>query len=146
MKHALTVAAFAALMASPAVAQDAQIIRLGDEAMNCEAIVAQANEATTVMGAAPVGGVFGSSAAVNAATSVAVQSAIVSGAGRAIPGLGFAGNMLGAAARRREEEQAAARATAERRWYYLNGLYQGRNCASQPAAQSESAPTAAAGE
>ena len=149
MKKFAVLAAVSLLgLAAPAAAQEAQIIRLGDEALTCEAIVAQAGEAEGVMGAAPVGGGFGSSAAVSAATSVAVQGAIVSGAGRAIPGLGLAGNMLGAAARRREEQQAAAREVAEKRWYYLNVLYQGRNCASSAAGPNEgAAPTpAAAGE
>lgn len=137
MKYGWAVAALCVLMATPAAAQDAQVIRLGDESLSCEAIVAQADEAVAIMGAAPAGGVLGSSAAVNAATSAAVQTAIVSGAGRSIPGIGLAGNMLGAAARRREEQQAAERALAEKRWFYLNGLYQGRNCTAESAAASE---------
>lgn len=128
MKTVLLSVAIAALAAGTASAQQSQVILLGDTAMTCSDILISANEASEILGGAPEGGVFGSEYAVNAATSLAMQGALYSGAGRAIPGLGAVGGMLGRAARARQEQEEARRQIAERRWYYLNGLYQGRDC------------------
>lgn len=130
MKTITTIFAAAAVLAvaGGAAAQSGQIIRVGDDAMDCPGIIAAANQAAEILGGAPEGGVFGSEEAINAATGLAMQGAIMSGAGRAIPGMGMLGNALGAAARQRREQQEAARLVAQQRWYYLNGLYAGRDC------------------
>lgn len=123
------VAATAVLAAAgAAAARTGQVIRLGDDALDCPGIIAAAIESAEILGGAPEGGVFGSEQAINAATGLAVQGAIMSGAGRAVPGVGMLGNALGAAARRRREQQEAERLIAQQRWYYLNGLYAGRDC------------------
>lgn len=133
--------------AMPAAAQQGQIIQLGDSSLSCPQIVEGASQLAQTLGGAPEGGVFSSEQAINAATSVAIQGALMSGAGRVIPGMGMLGNAMGAMARRDRERREAERLVAQQRWYYLNGLYTGRNCdqqlaqsAAQPAAQ-EAAPT-----
>ena len=61
-------------------------------------------------------------------TGLAMEGALRSGAADAIPGIGAVGGLFGRAARARAEQEEARRQIAERRWYYLNGLYQGRDC------------------
>jgi hypothetical protein len=133
--------------AMPAAAQQGQIIQLGDSSLSCPQIVEGASQLAQTLGGAPEGGVFTSEQAINAATSVAIQGALMSGAGRVIPGMGMLGNAMGAMARRDRERREAERLVAQQRWYYLNGLYTGRNCdqqlaqsAAPPAAQEAAAP------
>ena len=127
--------------AMPASAQEGQIIQLGDASLTCPQIVDGAAQLAQVLGGAPEGGVFSSEQAISAATSVAIQGAIVSGAGRAIPGMGLLGNAMGAMARRDRERREAERLVAQQRWYYLNGLYTGRNCDQQLAQAAVQSPT-----
>lgn len=122
--------------AMPAAAQQGQIIQLGDSSLTCPQIVAGAGQLAQVLGGSPEGGVFGSEQAIGAATGLAMQGALMSGAGRAIPGMGMLGNAMGAAARRDRERREAERVVAQQRWYYLNGLYTGRNCDEQLARAS----------
>ena len=117
--------------ATPAAAQEGQIIQLGDAGLTCPQIVEGAGQLAQTLGGAPEGGVFTSEQAISAATSVAMQGAIMSGAGRVIPGMGLLGNAMGAMARRDRERREAERLVAQQRWYYLNGLYTGRNCDQQ---------------
>lgn len=130
--------------AMPAAAQEGQIIQLGDSSLTCPQIVAGAAQLAQTLGGAPEGGVFSSEQAISAATSVAMQGALMSGAGRAIPGMGLLGNAMGAMARRDRERREAERLVAQQRWYYLNGLYTGRNCDQQLA--QAAAPEAATPE
>jgi len=122
--------------AVPAAAQQGQIIQLGDSSLTCPQIVPGASQLSEVLGGSPEGGVFGSEQAIGAATGLAMQGALMSGAGRAIPDMGMLGNAMGAAARRDRERREAERAVAQQRWYYLNGLYTGRNCDEQLARTS----------
>lgn len=136
-----------ALAAGSAQAQQAgQVIQLGDASLTCQQVVQQANELTQKLGGAPEGGVFTSEQAISAATSFAAQGAILSGAGRAIPGIGLLGNALGAAARRDRERREAEAVVARQRWYYLNGLYAGRDCDRVLASAAEPAAAAPAAE
>lgn len=150
MSKSLSIAAVCLLASGAAAAQQSQVILLGDSAMTCPEIVVAANEATEILGGAPEGGVFASEQAINAATGLAMQGALHSGVGRAIPGIGAVGGMLGRAAQRRREEEEARQVVAERRWYYLNGLYEGRECdvvlrrAAEAAAQADAAEAAPA--
>lgn len=134
--------------AGPASAQQGQIIQLGDAALTCPQIVQAAGQLAQTLGGAPEGGVFSSEQAISAATGLAMQGALMSGAGSAIPGMGLLGNAMGAMARRDRERREAERLVAQQRWYYLNGLYTGRNCdqvlAQPPVAAStpEAAPPA----
>lgn len=127
--------------ALPASAQEGQVIQLGDAGLTCPQIVEGAGQLAQALGGAPGGGVFGSEQAIGAATGLGMQAALMSGAGRAIPGMGMLGNAMGAAARRDRERREAERVVAQQRWYYLNGLYTGRNCDDQLA--QAAAPTPA---
>ena len=128
-------------LATPALAQQGQVIQLGDSSLTCPQIVEGAGQLAQVLGGAPEGGVFGSEQAIGAATGLAMQGALMSGAGRAIPGMGLLGNAMGAMARRDRERREAERLVAQQRWYYLNGLYAGRNC-DQQLAEAAARPTA----
>lgn len=130
----------AVVTAMPAAAQQGQIIQLGDTNMTCPQIVEGAGQLAQVLGGAPEGGVFNSEQAIGAATGLAMQGALMSGAGRAIPGMGLLGNAMGAMARRDRERREAERLVAQQRWYYLNGLYTGRNCDQQLAEASAQPP------
>lgn len=150
MRTLMILAATGALAtALPASAQEGQVIQLGDASMTCPQIVEGAGHLAQTLGGAPGGGVFGSEQAIGAATGLAMQGALMSGAGRAIPGMGLLGNAMGAAARRDRERREAERVVAQQRWYYLNGLYTGRNCdeqlaraaAAQPPAPDAATPT-----
>ena len=149
----LAAVAVGTLVAQPAVAQDARIIRLGDPALTCTQIAGEAAQLTEALGGAPEG-VFGTEQMIGAATAAATQTALLSGAGQALPGLGLLGNALGGMARRDRERREAAALVARQRWYYLNGLYTGRECdrvlaeaAAAPAAPgAEAAPAPSAGQ
>ncbi len=151
---AAAVAAISVVAALPVQAQQAGVIRVGDNALTCQQIVAEAGQLSQTLGGAPEGGVFSSEQAISAATSVGIQAAMMSGAGSIIPGVGLLGNALGAAARRDRERREAERVVARQRWYYLNGVYSGRDCdrlLAQPAeapvaeAPAEAAPASEAG-
>lgn len=143
MSRTLTIAAVSLLASGAAAAQQSQVILMGDTAMTCQEIVVAANEVTAILGGAPEGGVFASEQAINAATGLAMQGAIQSGIGRAVPGIGAVGGMLGRAAQRRREEEEARQVVAERRWYFLNGLYEGRVCDDVLRREAEAAARAA---
>lgn len=136
---AMVVAALACGAARADAAQTDTPIRMGDTALTCEQIVAEANLSVAVLGAPPAGGSIVAEQAVGAATGLAMQSAILSGSARSVPGLGMAGGLLGSALRASREQQAARQAAqrdvARQRWHYLNGLYAGRACG-QPASAS----------
>lgn len=141
MRTLMILAATGAVAAAlPASAQERQIIQLGDASLTCPQIVEGAGQLAQILGGAPEGGVFSNEQAISAATSVAMQGAIMSGAGRALPGMGLLGNAMGAMARRDRERREAERLVAQQRWYYLNGLYAGRNC-DQQLAQATVQPT-----
>lgn len=127
--------------AAPALAQDQvqapdgpiQIIRADDAALTCIHIGDEAAQLSERMGGDPGGGVMGS------LVGVARSSAAM-----LIPGAGllFAGADVATAERR--EREAAERQAVENRWYYLNGLHEGRGCrqaASATPAIGRPAPT-----
>lgn len=124
MKRRIAIAVLAAAVAAPALAQEGQIIRMGDSALTCTDIVMQANEAAQTLGGAPEGGLMTGEAAV----SLAQTAAIHTGMGSAIPGLGAVGGLFRQAAESRKQKQEEERKVAQSRWYYLNGLYAGRQC------------------
>ncbi|WBQ11870.1 hypothetical protein L2D00_08405 [Hyphomonadaceae bacterium BL14] len=144
MKQYLAAAGAAIVLAGAASAQEGQVMRMGDTAMSCQQIVVAATEQTDILGGSPEGGLLGSEYAVGAATALVQQGALMSGAGRAIPGLGAVGGMMGRAAQRQREQEEARRAIAEKRWYFLNGLYGGRDCDTVLRREAEAAAAAAA--
>jgi hypothetical protein len=137
-----TAAAVMLLLAGTAQAQGSQVIQLGDAGLTCPDLVMTAQTLEQALGGAPESG-FNAEWATSMATSAAIQGAMLSGAGRAVPGLGLLGNAVGAAQRRNRERQEAERLVNMQRWYYLNGLYVGRDCDSQLRAASTPAPVSA---
>lgn len=131
-------------LCTPAFAQEGQVIRMGDSALSCREVVVEANAAAEILGGAPEDGVFGSAYAADALTGVATQAALMSGAGRAIPGIGAVGGFMRQRAQQREAELAAQREVAGRRWYWLSGLYEGGQCDNVLRAEAEAAAAAAA--
>ncbi|MEN0654267.1 hypothetical protein AAFF88_14610 [Hyphobacterium sp. WM6] len=148
MKQILFAAALGAtITATAAQAQyESQVILMGDTSMSCRDVVLAANQQSEILGGVPEAGLFGSEAAINSMTGLAMQGALRSGAADAIPGIGAVGGLLGRAARARAEQEEARRQVAERRWYYLNGLYQGRDCDNVLRREAEQAAAAAAAE
>ncbi|MGY6627185.1 MAG: hypothetical protein ACXIVL_01590 [Oceanicaulis sp.] len=144
MKLYLSAASAVMILAGAASAQEGQVMRMGDTAMSCQQIVAAANEQADILGGSPEGGLLGSEYAINTATALAQHGALMSGAGRAIPGMGAVGGMMGRAAQRQREQEEARRAVAEKRWYFINGLYGGRNCDDVLRREAEAAAAAAA--
>ncbi|HEY0051816.1 MAG TPA: hypothetical protein VGB49_00235 [Caulobacteraceae bacterium] len=146
MKTPLIIALAACCAASPALAQneevrqaaaaDTSIIRPGDSTMSCPQIVATAQDLLRVLGPSDSGG--NGVEMLGTAANVAVQGAILTGAAAAsiAPGVGLVSELLTGPARREREQRAAEERLALQRWYYLNGLYEGRECQAPAAAQT----------
>lgn len=105
-----------------------QPMKMGDTAMACDALLAEAQEMETRLGGSPAGGLMDSEYATNMGTSLAQQAAIRGGAGQAAGAIGAVGGILGRRAKAKKEEAARQMAIAEKRWIYMVGLYQGRAC------------------
>ncbi|PHR62736.1 MAG: hypothetical protein COA47_02300 [Robiginitomaculum sp.] len=140
-KMILSAALVGLMTTSSAMAEDPAAIEpitLGDSRMTCDALVGEANAMQTILGGAPEGGVFGSERMVDIGTGLAAGGLVHSGAinalgGRAAGAIGFLGRAAKASAKRKEEAAAARKESALRRWYYIVGLYQGKDCDNQPA-------------
>jgi len=137
MKRSIALAALIAAVATPAFAQEGQVIRMGDSALSCTDIVMQANESAETLGGAPEGGLMTGEVAVGLAQTAAIHT----GMGSAIPGLGAVGGLFRQASESRKQKQEEERKVAQSRWYYLNGLYSGRQC-DQVLAAEAAGPTA----
>ncbi len=134
---ALSLATFSA----PALAQDQpsatppelQIFRDTDAALTCRQISEEAAGLSETMGGSEGGGVFS-----------ALGGVARTGAAMLIPGAGLAmagADVLTAPSRERREARHLA---VQNRWYYLNGLFTGQNCAAEMAAAVAPAPAAPA--
>lgn len=145
MKRSIAIAALVSIVTTavttPVLAQDGQVIRMGDTALSCTDIVTQANAAAETLGGAPEGGLMTGAAA----ASIAQTAALHTGMGAAVPGLGAVGGLFRQAAESRKAKQEEERKVAQSRWYYLNGLYSGREC-DQALAAEAAAPAPAATE
>lgn len=114
-----------ALSAAPSLAQEQtqaaegpiQVIRADDAALTCVQIGDEAAQLSERMGGDPGGGVMGS-----------LVGVAKSGAAMLIPGAGLLFAGADAATAERREREAAERQSVENRWFYLNGLHEGRGC------------------
>ncbi len=129
MKSAIlfAVAATSLGAAAPVLAQDApsgpiEVIRSSDNALTCAAMADEAARLSETMGGEPGGSLFGRLGGVARA-----------GAAMVIPGAGLAIAGADALTAPERERKAAEAAAIQHRWYYLNGLYAGRDCMNAPA-------------
>lgn len=116
---------------TPAVTQPMQ---MGDVRLSCDALIGEANAMETILGGSPAAGLMDSEYMANVGTGLAQQAAIRGGAGQAAGAIGAVGGLIGKRAKRKKAEEAAQKALAEKRWIYVVGLYQGKNCDAQPTA------------
>ncbi len=127
--------------------QPVQPIVLGDARLGCDQLASEANTMQTILGGAPEGGVFGGTMAARIGETAISQGILHSGLASKLGGrAGGAVSLLGQAAKssgkRRAAAEAARKESAQKRWYYIVGLYQGNRCDQAPAPSS--APAAAA--
>lgn len=120
-------AAFVALIAAPAAAQEA-VIEPGMATMRCLDVIEEINAASEILGGAPERGLVSTDQAVNLASNIGQRLAIDQGHDRLSTGIGLAGRVIRGRSRAREAEAAAQREEATRRWYYLSGVYDARDC------------------
>ncbi|PHS27770.1 MAG: hypothetical protein COA85_04755 [Robiginitomaculum sp.] len=132
--------------------QPVQPIVLGDTRMSCDQLATEANNMQTILGGAPEAGVFGRGMALNIGETALSQGILHGGMASKLGGrAGGAISLLGRAAKdsgkRRAAAEAARKESAQKRWYYIVGLYQGGRCdqvpAPSPAETSAAAPTKA---
>ena len=143
MKTVIAAAAIALglSVAPPAFAQDGPaaepprtpaVIQASDASLTCAAMADEAARLSEAMGAEPGGGLFGRLGGVARA-----------GASMVIPGAGLVMAGTDALTAPERERKAAEAAAAQHRWYYLNGLYAGRDCMNAPAVVPAAAAPAA---
>ena len=96
--------------ASTQTAEQAPVVRAGDQALTCPQIADEAATLSARMGGTPTGGALGTVAKAGAA-------ALIPGAGLVMAGV----NALNEPERQRREAD-------ENRWHDLNGLYTANNC------------------
>lgn len=138
---AAAIVALGLSIAPSAFAQDAPaaeaprtpaVIQASDTSLTCAAMADEAARLSESMGGDPGGGLFSRLGGVARAGAAMV----IPGAGLAIAGA----DALTAPERERKQAEAAA---VQHRWYYLNGLYAGRDCMNASAAAPASAAPAA---
>ena len=136
MRTAAAVVALGLFAAPSAFAQDAPaadapripaIIQAGDTSLTCPAMADEAARLSATMGGEPGGGLFGRLGGVARA-----------GAAMVIPGAGLVMAGTDALTAPERERKAAEAAAIQHRWYYLNGLYAGRDCMNAPPAAPSS--------
>jgi len=121
---------------APIQAQPMAVVQPGDDLMTCPQIVASAQQQQIAMGMDPNAvnqqGGMGMALAENGA-ALAYQGAVAAGADYAARSrIGAIGGMIGNVARAGRQQQnaqnQAAVMLAQQRWWFLNGLYMGRDC------------------
>ena len=104
--------------------------------MACPQIVAEIGAMEAVLGGDPSESFMDGEYLANTGTGLAQQAALSAGVGgRAVGAIGQVGGLLGKSSKKKKEREAEQRAIAEKRWLYMAGLYHGRGCDAQPAAQ-----------
>jgi hypothetical protein len=129
--------------------QPVQPIVLGDIRMDCDKLAAEASNMQTILGGAPESGVFGGEMAARIGETALSQGILHSGLTSKLGGrAGGAISLLGRAAKdsskRRAAAEAARKESAQKRWYYIVGLYQGGRCDQAPTPTPAPAEVAAA--
>jgi hypothetical protein len=117
--------------------QPVQPIVLGDTRMDCDKLAAEASNMQTILGGAPEAGIFGGDMAARIGGTALSQGLLHSGMASKLGGrAGGAISLLGRAAKdsskRRAAAEAARKESAQKRWYYIVGLYQGNRCDQAP--------------
>lgn len=137
---AASMAAFGAFALTNATADDTshieitQPMKMGDSRMTCEQIIVEANNMEMVLGGSPASGLMDGEQMASIGTGLAQNAALYGGAGRAVGAIGQVGGLLGRSSKKKKEEEAARKIIAEKRWIYMVGMYEGRNCDAVPAA------------
>ncbi|WDI32767.1 hypothetical protein PUV54_06100 [Hyphococcus flavus] len=150
-KIILTTAAAAVCFGATATAKDdaaAEIIltqpmKMGDARLSCDQLVEEASNMEVVLGGSPAGGLMDGEQMANIGTSLAQHAALRAGGGVAAGAIGQVGGLFGRSSKKKKEEEAMRKAIAEKRWIYMVGLYEGRNCDAQPAATAVAEDVAA---
>ena len=120
-----------------------QPMKLGDQAKSCSQIIDEVSSMETRLGGSPADSMSGEGLA-NIGTGLAQHAALRAGAGGVAAGaIGQVGGLLGSSSKKKKRREAEQRAIAEKRWLYMVGLYQGKDCDSQPATPAEPQPAAA---
>ena len=103
----------------------------------CLEVVDALNAQSEILGGAPERGLISNDQAMNLATNIGQRLARDAGNSDLATGLGIAGRIAGQAMRSQESQDAAEREAATRRWYYLSGIYDGRDCDALIAAEMQ---------
>ena len=119
-----------------------QPMKFGDQAMSCTQIIDEVGSMEARLGGSPASSMMDGEQMAGVGTNLAQRAAISAGAGGAAVGaIGQVGGLLGRSSKKKKEHQAQQRAIAEKRWLYMVGLYQGKNCDAQLAETAvEAAP------
>ncbi|WP_425410487.1 hypothetical protein [Hyphococcus sp.] len=143
MRKLIIVTAMALAGTAPALAKKdnpaddviiTQPMKMGDARMTCDQLVEEAGNMELVLGGSPAEGLMDGEQMANIGTGLAQQAALRAGGGVAAGAIGQVGGLLGRSSKKRKQEEAMRKAVAEKRWIYIVGLYEGRNCDQQPAA------------
>lgn len=121
-----------------------QPMKFGDQAMTCHQLVTEVNSMETILGGSPAEGLMDGEQMAAIGTGLAQRAALSAGAGGAAFGaIGQVGGLLGRGSKKKKEQEAQQQMIAEKRWIYLVGMYQGRNCDAVIASQPQPQPAAA---
>ena len=117
-----------------------QPMKFGDQAKSCTQIVDEVASLEARLGGSPSASLMDGEQMANIGTGLAQRAAISAGAGGAALGaINNVGGFLGRSSKKKKEREAEQRAIAEKRWLYMVGLYQGKSCDSQLAADEADA-------
>ena len=111
-----------------------QPMKMGDARLTCDQLIEEATNMELVLGGSPAGGLMDGEHMANIGTGLAQHAALRAGGGGAAGAIGQVGGLLGRSSKKKKEEEAMRKTVAEKRWIYMVGLYEGRDCDSQPAA------------
>ena len=106
-----------------------QPMKFGDQAMTCQQLTEEVGNMETILGGSPAEGLMDGEQVAAIGTNLAQRAAISAGAGGAAVGaIGQVGGLLGGKSKKKKAQEAEQKSIAEKRWIYLVGMYQGRDC------------------